>query len=86
MAVIKDTLAACDDGAAGILSARERLDQCQRKLTLWSSQKFLDTAIVLEEKTAQLEFLQWQENESNLSAIKTLKNEIEIILEHEDMR
>ena len=86
MAVIKDAWATCDDGADGILSARERLEQCQRKLTLWSNQKFHDTAHVLKDKTTQLEHLQRQENEANLSAIKTLKNEIEIILEHEDTR
>jgi hypothetical protein len=86
MDVIKDAWVTCDEGAVGFLSARERLDRCQRKLTLWSSQKFHDTDHVLKEKTVQLESLQRHENEANLGAIKTLKKEIEIILEHEDMR
>jgi predicted nucleic-acid-binding protein len=55
-------------------------------LTPWSSQKFHVKNHVLKDKTAQLERLQRQENEANLSVIKTLKNEIEIILKDEDMR
>jgi hypothetical protein len=41
---------------------------------------------VLEEKTKQLKALQKQEDGSNWLTIKALKTEINLILEHEDMK
>lgn len=65
---------------------RQKLGQCQNDLTRWSVRKFGNAEKILKQKTKELETLQMEEGPENWDAIKLLQSEIDLILEHENIR
>lgn len=68
-----------------LLRAQQKLANCHRDLSKWSSQKFGISEAIQKTKTKLLVELQKQENPSNLKEIKKIQGEIDLLLEQEDL-